>query len=274
MKIIRFLTQEGQVLFGVPTGPAITEANVIQGDLFGDYEVTDRVVGVDRLLAPWVGPLLGIGCNYKRLATHLGVDFPPYPVLYFSLPNAINDPGAPVYLPRTLSHESTKYEGELVVVIGKKAKNVSPERALDIVFGYSIGNDVCTGQWQGKNVGGQWAKGKGFDGYKPLGPAIVTADEIPDPNQLRIVTKLNDDLVQDESTSDMIHDVRACISFLSQGHTLMPGDLIYTGTPFGTPGCHEKARMLRAGDVVSVSIDPIGTLTNPIEDEPESAATA
>jgi len=273
MKIIRFSSKQGQTFFGVPTNSELTEARVIDGDLFGEYQVTERVVAVDRLLAPFVGPLLGIGCNYKRLATHLGVEFPAYPVLYFSLPNAINDPGAPVYLPRTLQHEKTKYEGELVVVIGKKAKNVSPERALDYVFGYSIGNDVCTGEWQGPNVGGQWAKGKGFDGYKPLGPAIVTADEIPDPSQLQIVTQLNEDLVQDESVSDMIHDVRACISFLSQGHTLMPGDLIYTGTPFGTPGCHEKARMLRTGDVVSVTIDPIGTLTNPIEGEPESETT-
>ncbi|MHC2065878.1 fumarylacetoacetate hydrolase family protein [Bremerella sp. T1] len=265
MKIIRFQTADNTVHYGVPLDDSLGRAKLITGELYGSYALSDEVVDVKRLLAPATGAIVGIGCNYHRLAQHLQVEVPPYPVVFFSLPNAINDPGGEVCLPRTLAHEKTKYEGELVVVIGRKGVDISPDEALAYVFGYTVGNDVCTGEWQGANVGGQWSKGKGFDGYKPIGPAIVTVDDIPDPNVLHIETRLNGQVVQDDSTSDMIHNVQACVSFASQGHTLRPGDMIFTGTPFGVPGCHELAKFLRHGDHVEVTIDPIGTLSNTVK---------
>jgi 2-keto-4-pentenoate hydratase/2-oxohepta-3-ene-1,7-dioic acid hydratase in catechol pathway len=265
MKLIRFLDAEDQIRYGIPVDDRYQQATVITGDIYSDYQPTEEQVTVKQLLSPTAGAILGIGCNYRRLAEHLGATVPPYPVTYFSLPNALNHHGGTVPLPKTLAHKKTKYEGELVVVIGKTGKNIAPENALEYAFGYTIGNDICTGEWQGPNVGGQWAKGKGFDGYKPAGPCLVTADEITEPNCLPLRTELNGIVVQDDNTADMIHPVETCISFVSQGHSLHPGDLIFTGTPFGTPGCHDQARFLQPDDTIRVSIPGIGCLENRIE---------
>ena len=156
------------------------------------------------------------------------------------------------------------YEGELVVVIGKTAKDVTRADALEYVLGYTIGNDVSARDWQkDKSLGGgQFARGKSFDGFCPLGPAIITADEIPDPNRLKITTTLNGRTMQDGSTADMIFDVPALIESLSSTMTLRPGMVILTGTPAGVGTARKPPVYMRAGDQVVVEIERLGRLVN------------
>lgn len=258
MRIIRFIDDHGVAQFGSPRRDGTAE--LLSGGFADGFHRTGGSARIARLLAPSRGSILGIGCNYRRLAALSDKPPPSHPVTYFSLPNAHGDPDAPVSLPSGLAHQHTKYEGELVAVIGRRIRDVPRHQALAAVFGYTIGNDLTTNDWTGPAVGNQWCKGKGFDGYKPTGPCIISRDEIPDPQALHITTTLNGTVVQDESCMDMIHDVATCVSFLSQGHTIEPGDLIFTGTPFGLPGNVPGARWLQAGDIVRVSIDPIGAL--------------
>ena len=192
---------------------------------------------------------------------------PQYPVLFAKGVNSIQDPGGPIVVPQTAASEEVDYECELVVVIGKKCRNVTRAQALDYVFGYTCGNDVTARDWQLRLGGTQWCRGKSFDTFAPLGPCIVTRDAIPDPNALRIQTVLNRQVVQDWNTSDMIFDVPALISFLSQSTTLLPGTLIFTGTPHGIGMAQTPPRWLRPGDEVSIVIEKIGTLTNTVCNE-------
>ena len=161
------------------------------------------------------------------------------------------------------------YECELAVVIGRACKNVTRERALDYVLGYTCANDVSARDWQIKKGGGQWCRGKFFDTFCPLGPILVTPDEIAGPNQLRIATRINGVTVQDWTTSDMIFDVARIIEFLSGSTTLVPGTVILTGTPQGVGMVAKPVpRWLKPGDEVTVEIEGIGALTNPVAREP------
>jgi 2-keto-4-pentenoate hydratase/2-oxohepta-3-ene-1,7-dioic acid hydratase in catechol pathway len=159
------------------------------------------------------------------------------------------------------------YECELAVVIGKVCKNASRQNALDYVLGYTCANDVSARDWQKQFGGGQWCRGKGFDTFCPLGPCLVTPDEIPNPNTLKIRTVVNGEVLQDWTTEDMIFDVPRLIEFLSGSTTLLPGTVILTGTPHGVGMARKPPRWLKAGDQVSVEIEKIGTLTNPVMDE-------
>jgi 2-keto-4-pentenoate hydratase/2-oxohepta-3-ene-1,7-dioic acid hydratase in catechol pathway len=161
------------------------------------------------------------------------------------------------------------YECELAVVIGRACKNVSKANALDYVLGYTCCNDVSARDWQLKRGGGQWCRGKTFDTFSPMGPCLVTCDEIPDPQTLSIRTVLNGEVMQDWRTDDMIFDVATLIEFLSGSTTLLPGTVILTGTPQGVGMARKPPRWLNAGDVVSVEIEKIGTLTNPVMGELE-----
>jgi 2-keto-4-pentenoate hydratase/2-oxohepta-3-ene-1,7-dioic acid hydratase in catechol pathway len=205
-----------------------------------------------------------IGLNYKRHAEETGAKIPEQPVVFAKGPNAVQRPGGPIAIPRYLASEQVDYECELAVVIGKRCKNVTPERALDYVLGYTCANDVSARDWQIKRGGSQWSRGKTFDTFAPLGPVLVTADEIPDPNNLRISTRLNGEVVQDSNTADMIFSVREIISFLSGSTTLLPGTVILTGTPEGVGMARTPPRWLAPGDEVSIEIEKIGTLTNPV----------
>ena len=160
------------------------------------------------------------------------------------------------------------YECEIAVVIGKRCKNVSRADALTYVLGYTCANDVSARDWQRNGGGGQWCRGKTFDTFAPLGPVLVTRDEIPNPNSLRIRTILNGDTLQDWNTDDMIFDVPAIIEFLSASTTLLPGTVILTGTPHGVGFARTPPVFLKAGDTVSIEIENIGTLTNPVINEP------
>jgi len=266
MRIIRYRTPQGTIKFA--SQQADGSALEIEGDLFGDFRVTDRRADVAKLLSP-IQPttFLCIGLNYKRHAEEGKNPIPKYPVLFMKNPAAVQNPGDPIVLPRKLESKQVDYECELAVVIGRTCKNATPETALDYVLGYTCGNDVSARDWQKDFGGGQWCRGKTFDTFGPLGPALVLKDEIPNPNALRIKTTLNGQTMQDWTTEDMIFDVPTLITFLSGSTTLLPGTVIMTGTPHGVGAARKPPVFLKAGDTVTVEIEKIGQLTNPVIDE-------
>jgi 2-keto-4-pentenoate hydratase/2-oxohepta-3-ene-1,7-dioic acid hydratase in catechol pathway len=267
MKIIRYQNSSGQIFYGAqqPSG----ETFRITGDIFSEYQATKEPVQIAKILAPIVpAALLCIGLNYKRHAAESNLPAPQFPVLFVKTPNALQHPGAPVLIPTHLRSDEVDYECELAVVIGRSCKNVGRANALDYVLGYTCANDVSARDWQVKRGGGQWCRGKSFDTFAPLGPCLVTRDEIPNPNALRIRTILNGETVQDWNTNDMIFDVPSLIEFLSGSTTLLPGTVILTGTPHGVGMASKPPRWLKSGDSVTIEIEKIGSLTNPISTEP------
>jgi 2-keto-4-pentenoate hydratase/2-oxohepta-3-ene-1,7-dioic acid hydratase in catechol pathway len=263
MKIIRYLDGAGRARAAAEQADG--RARVIAGDLFGEHAVTDEIADVVRLLPP-VEPrqILCIGLNYRRHAEETKAKVPDHPILFMKALGAAQAPGAPIVLPRHVPSDEVDYEGELAVVIGRACKNVPRERALDHVLGYTCANDVSARDWQKRLGGGQWCRGKSFDTFAPLGPRLVTADEIPDPNALRLTTTVSGERMQDETTADMIFDVPALIAFLSGSTTLTPGTVILTGTPHGVGMARTPPRWLRPGDQVTVEIENIGALTNAV----------
>ncbi|MDI1491145.1 MAG: hypothetical protein OHK93_002352 [Ramalina farinacea] len=208
-----------------------------------------------------------LGLNYAAHAKESGMPEPTYPVLFYKPTTSLSGPFDPIPIPTPAQQvDGLDYECELVAVIGKDCRDVSEERALGYVMGYSVGNDISHREWQLKRGGGQWGLGKGFDGWAPFGPGIVSAERvIKDPQALKIGTKVNGEVVQASETKDMIFGVAKTISFLSQGTTLMPGDLIFTGTPQGVGGGRKPPLWLRDGDVVEVSLEGVGTCVNKVE---------
>jgi 2-keto-4-pentenoate hydratase/2-oxohepta-3-ene-1,7-dioic acid hydratase in catechol pathway len=211
--------------------------------------------------------LLGIGLNYRRHAEETNAKVPRYPILFFKGLNCVQNPGDPIELPTALRSDQVDYECELGVVIGKRCKNASREDALRYVLGYTCVNDVSARDWQMAFGGGQWSRGKSFDTFAPLGPCLVTPDEITDPNSLALKTIVNGDVVQYSNTNDMIFDVPALIEFLSGSTTLMPGNVILTGTPSGVGMARNPPSWLKPGDIVTIDIERIGSLTNPVRNE-------
>jgi 2-keto-4-pentenoate hydratase/2-oxohepta-3-ene-1,7-dioic acid hydratase in catechol pathway len=265
MKIIRYSDSSGQIHHAAQQADG--SALVIEGCIFGSPKVTDRKADVAKLLAP-VDPraILCIGLNYKFHAEESGMAIPQHPVLFMKSPGAVQNPGDPILLPSVLKSDSVDYECELGVVIGKAARNVKKADALDYVLGYTCANDVSARDWQKNGGGGQWCRGKTFDTFCPLGPVLVTRDEIPNPNALGIKTILNGQAVQDWNTNDMIFDVPTLIEFLSADTTLLPGTVIITGTPQGVGMARKPPLWMKAGDTVTVEIEGIGSLTNPVRD--------
>jgi 2-keto-4-pentenoate hydratase/2-oxohepta-3-ene-1,7-dioic acid hydratase in catechol pathway len=263
MRIARFITDDGTVQTGELLEGGI--ARVLKGDFERGFEPTRFTTKVSKLLAPLVPTdILCIGINYREHAAESGSPIPQNPVLFIKASNTLNDPGGAIPIPRRSS--MIDYEGELAVVIGKAAKHVPRERALDYVFGYCIANDVSARDWQRQKElgGGQFARGKSFDGFCPLGPWITTRDEIPNPNALRLRTILNGQVMQDHTTADMIFDVPALIESLSSTMTLRPGSLLLTGTPQGVGFARTPPVWMKPGDTVSVEIDGLGRLENPV----------
>jgi 2-keto-4-pentenoate hydratase/2-oxohepta-3-ene-1,7-dioic acid hydratase in catechol pathway len=263
MKILRYLDPAGRVHHAAeqPDGRALR----IEGDLFGVHAVTAEPAWIASLLTP-VEPvaILCIGLNYRRHAAETGAKIPTHPVLFMKQPGARQHPGDPIELPTHLASGRVDYEGELAVVIARPCKNVPREHALDYVLGYTCANDVSARDWQKDHGGGQWCRGKTFDTFCPLGPCLVTPDEIPDPAALHIRTTVSGEILQDSPTSDLIFDVPTLIAFLSGSTTLQPGTVILTGTPSGVGMARKPPRWLQPGDTVSVEIEGIGTLTNPV----------
>jgi len=263
MKIIRYQNQQGETHYASLTPGG--QAEEIKGDIFGRFEVTGKKVEPHKLLAP-IAPvnLLCIGLNYRKHAEETGATIPQFPVLFMKSTAAVQNPGDPIILPRHLRSDEVDFECELAVVIGKRGKNIARENALDHVLGYMAANDVSARDWQNKWGGSQWCRGKTFDTFAPLGPCLVLKDEIPDPAKLKIKTVLNGQTMQDWRTDDFIFDVPTVISFLSGSTTLLPGTVILTGTPQGVGFIRKPPVFLKAGDTISVEIDKIGTLTNPV----------
>lgn len=215
-------------------------------------------------LSPLSDPrkIVAIGLNYREHADEATMDRPAEPVIFAKFPSSIIGPGDHIVWRADLT-SAVDYEAELAVIIGKPARRVSVERALDHVFGYSCLNDVSARDLQFGD-GGQWVRAKSIDSFCPIGPWIVTADEIDDPQALPIRCVVAGEVLQDGSTADMIFSVAELISRLSHSFTLEPGDVIATGTPSGVGWFRTPRRMLRAGDEVVVEIGGIGTLSNPV----------
>ena len=211
-----------------------------------------------RLGTPLVRPskLVCVGLNYAQHAAESGMAIPKEPVLFFKSTSAIVGPNDDIIIPK--GSEKTDWEVELAIVIGKKASYVEEANALEHVAGYVLHNDVSERAFQIEKEG-QWCKGKGCDTFAPLGPFIATQDEIPNPNNLNLWLKLNGDMVQNSNTSDFIFNVQEVVSYISQFMTLIPGDVISTGTPFGVGLGFNPPKYLKPGDVVELGIDGLGT---------------
>lgn len=210
------------------------------------------------------GKFICVGLNYALHAKEGGHDIPTYPSLFVRWPTSLVAAEAPVVRPGV--SEQLDYEGELTIVIGKGGRHIEEKDALDHVFGYTIFNDVSVRAYQRKTS--QWTPGKNFDGTGPLGPVVVTADELPPgASGLRITTRVNGETRQDSNTSDMIFSTARIIAILSEFMTLEPGDVIATGTPSGVAHAMKPPGWLKAGDKVEVEIEGIGILSNPVVDE-------
>ncbi len=263
MRIIRYQDSRGAIHYA--SQQADGSALKIQGEMFGAFDVTRDRAEVAKLLAPLVpSAIVCIGLNYRHHAEESKAPIPQNPVVFMKLPSSVQNPGDPIVLPRKLNSTEVDYECELAVVIGKSCKNVSKEQALEHVLGYTCANDVSARDWQIKWGGSQWCRGKTFDTFCPLGPCLTLKDEIPDPARLKISTTLNGQTMQDWRCDDMIFDVPSVIAFLSASTTLTPGTVILTGTPHGVGFARKPPVYLQPGDNVTVEIDRIGALTNPV----------
>jgi 2-keto-4-pentenoate hydratase/2-oxohepta-3-ene-1,7-dioic acid hydratase in catechol pathway len=266
MKIARIRLENDEVHYARPIDDQGASMEILSGDPFQGVTLTGHVVSDFTLLAPMVpAAILCIGLNYQKHAEEMNARIPKFPVLFFKNPYALQDPGAPIMIPRKLVSTQVDYEGELAVIIGKTCRNATRENALDHVLGYAAANDVSARDWQKDWGGSQWCRGKSFDTFAPLGPWLVTRDEIPDPNALRITTRVNGETLQESNTGDMIFDISSLIEFLSADTTLEAGTVILTGTPEGVGMGRTPQRWLKKGDQVVVEIEKIGLLSNTVD---------
>src|SRR4051812_21170612 len=260
MKLIRHLA---------PTGPAYAalqpdgSARAVTGDPTRGFQATNQAVTPGRRLAPATPSLIiCIGLNYAKHAAEGGKPPPDRPVWFMKLPGAVVASGQPIRLPAKQPSTQVDYEAEFAIVLAKECRDATRANALDFVLGYTCANDVSARDWQRDFGGGQWNHAKSFDTFCPVGPVLVTKDEIPNPNALRIRSLLNGQVMQDSNTSDMIFDVPAIIEFLSADKPLPAGTLILTGTPEGVGFARKPPVWLKPGDTIAVEIEKIGTLSN------------
>ena len=264
MKLIRCLNSDGCIC----TAEKIDD-NIylkLNGNIESGFATTGVPVTPVKLLAP-VSPtnIYAIGLNYQAHAGETAFDTTSNPVVFMKATSSVNNPFDPIVIPTCeIKGPETDYEGELAVVIGTTAKNVDESDAMNCVFGYCCANDVSARRWQKHAGAGQWIRGKSFDSFCPLGPMLVTKEEIPNPHALEIKTVLNGNTMQHSNTADMIFQIPRLISYLSQDTTLLPGTVILTGTPEGVGYVRNPRVFLTQGDAVKVSIDGLGTLENPV----------
>ena len=258
MRIARIRTIEGETAHAVLEGAVV---HTIDGDIFGEWTRTGKAIPLDsvKLLAP-IAPvnLLCFGLTYKAHVEETAEDLTKAPVFFIKATTSVTDPEAPIVVP-AFAPSMVDYESELAVVIGRTARNVTRENALDHVFGYTCANDVSARDVQ--HVDSQWARGKSLDSFCPLGPWIET--EI-DPRNLAIRGRLNGRVMQDSSTSMLRFDVAWLVSHISRDMTLPPGTVLLTGTPAGCGFAQNPPVWLRPGDVFEVEIEGIGILRNPV----------
>ena len=261
MKIARF-QHDGRPVHAADLGDGQGWRLAEGDDLFSLTVTATRLDVPDDALLPPIVPtdLLGIGLNYRAHAAETGSTPPENPMLFIKSSNALAGPADVVRLPR--NSEKVDFEAELAVIVGRDAKDVSEADALDHVFGYCCANDVSARDWQKEKHlnGGQFARGKSFDGFCPLGPHVVTRDAVPDPQALPVRLRLNGTVMQDSSTADMIFSVAEIVSSLSETMTLRRGSVILTGTPQGVGAARTPPVFLKDGDVTEVEVGGVGTL--------------
>jgi len=240
------------------------QAQPLVGELFGELTFSEQTVSVSRLLPPVDPPnILAIGRNYRAHAAETGSALPDKPLFFLKATTALIGHEESIALPASAPNE-VDWEAELAIVIGRRARKVSTEEALDFVLGYTCANDVSARDCQ--RVDKQWARAKSFDTFCPLGPWLVTADQL-DPDCLRIRSRLNGQTMQDANTSAMVHSCRQLVSYLSHQLTLLPGTVILTGTPEGVGMARRPPVFLKPNDVVEVEIEGIGVLRNAVSAE-------
>lgn len=278
MKMVRFKAPDGA-----------THSGVINGDeevvAFGDELVDMSHDGRRRALGRWSvdevtlvapvrpGSIIGIGLNYRDHARETGAEAPTEPVMFGKLPSCVTGPGSPIYIDSRLS-EQVDYEAELGVVIGRACSDVAEQHALEHVLGYVCVNDVSARDLQVGGGAGQWLRGKSLDSFAPIGPHLVTADEVSDPQRLSVRCTVNDEVLQNSSTEHMIFSITELIAYISRGITLQPGDLILTGTPAGVGLAQVPPRWLTPGDEVAVEIGHVGRLVNPVRAREEALVSS
>ncbi|KAF3023428.1 hypothetical protein E8E15_009430 [Penicillium rubens] len=285
-RFIRFQAADGRILQGEPilskpdldlgyvTEKDRLQARVIVGDDIldetGVTRVSDEIVTVRRILSPLapsdVPTIRCVGLNYLKHIQQAKRTPPPFPFIFFKPQTTILDHGDNVVIPKIAQDDQADYEGELTIVIGKDAKDVSQENALDYVAAYTVGNDISSRKLQrDPEYAGripQWGFSKGFDTYAPIGPCLLASSLVDDPKNLHLTTIVDGDVRQDESVDDLLFDCRYLISYLSQGTTLQKGSIIMTGTPGGVGGDMKPPRWLQPGTQMEVRISKIGTLRN------------
>lgn len=235
---------------------ALIESGITAGRTSNRYPLSEC-----KLLAPIrPGKILCVGRNYAAHAAETGSDVPEKPLLFSKFGSSVIGTDETITWHESMTTQ-VDWEAELAVVIGKRAKNITAEEAPEYIFGYTIANDISARDLQDND--GQWTRAKGLDTFAPLGPYIVTKSEVPDPQALSVKTTVNGEVMQDGNTKDMVHSVYALVAYCSQAFTLDAGDVILTGTPAGVGKGMKPPRYLKDGDVVSVEIEGLGTLTNP-----------
>jgi 2-keto-4-pentenoate hydratase/2-oxohepta-3-ene-1,7-dioic acid hydratase in catechol pathway len=220
--------------------------------------------GEVTLLAPILDPqkIICVGLNYADHAKETGAKAGDEPVIFCKFPTTLRGPEAPIELPP--ESNEVDYEAELVIVIGRRARRVPRQEAMSYIAGYACGHDVSARDWQKNKPGKQWLLGKSFDSFAPLGPWLATADEVPNPGNLAISMRINGEVMQQSNTNQLIFPIDYLVSYLSHVSTLLPGDLIYTGTPSGVGVARTPPVFLKPGDVTEVTIEGLGTLRNPV----------
>ncbi len=264
MQIARFLDPDKREHLGMLTGPDTAER--LRGDLYRGLEPDGTQLRVDSLLAPVVPPnIYCIGLNYRAHAEETGAPVPENPVVFMKPTSALNHPDTPIVIPASCDHgPEVDFEAELAVILKHPARDVPEHQALDYVLGYTAANDVSARRWQKHGGGGQWIRGKGFDSFCPMGPVLTTPENIPNPQNLRLRSFLNGEIMQDGNTGDMMYPVARLISLLSRDTTLLPGTAILTGTPPGVGFARQPPVFLAPGDKIVVEVDAIGRLENPV----------
>jgi len=259
MRLARFLTDEGRECVGRLVAERVAEP--LLGELFGTLAFAATRVHVARFLPPVRPPnIFAIGRNYGAHAAETGANLPDTPLVFLKATTALIGDGDAIVLPAAAPDE-VDFEAELAIVIGRVARCVSEASALDYVLGYTCANDVSARDCQRRDK--QWTRAKSFDTFCPLGPWIVTADEV-DPQQCVIRSRLNGRLMQEAHTGAMVFSCRQLVSWLSHQFTLLPGTVILTGTPEGVGMARQPPVFLRPGDRIEVEIEGIGTLSNPV----------
>jgi 2-keto-4-pentenoate hydratase/2-oxohepta-3-ene-1,7-dioic acid hydratase in catechol pathway len=264
MRIYRLALADGSARYAQLTDDQRYEA--LTGDWEKGFSPTGEYV-TGSLLAPVDPPMIwSIGLNYHAHATEMNLPIPEQPVVFSKALTSLHTPHGQITLPtgKFSQSDSVDWEVELALIIGRRCRDVSPTDAMSVIAGYTIANDVSARDWQIKYGGGQWMRGKSFDTFCPLGPCVVTSDELPDPANLTLTTHINGQQMQHGHTSDMIFSIPEIISFLSSGTTLLPGTVILTGTPPGVGLGHKPPVYLKKSDSMTVAIDHLGQMTHTV----------